>query len=33
MRVATLKLRSMGIEIDTLSPKQEEYMGDWECGT
>lgn len=33
MRVAKLKLQSLGIEIDTLSPKQAEYMKGWECGT
>ena len=32
-RVAQLKLKSMGIEIDTLTERQESYMNDWEEGT
>jgi len=31
--VARLKLRAMGIEIDALTPEQEEYLGSWESGT
>jgi adenosylhomocysteinase len=33
VRVARLKLESLGVEIDSYSPKQAEYMGGWECGT
>jgi adenosylhomocysteinase len=31
--VARLKLRAMGIEIDTLTPEQEEYLRSWQQGT
>jgi adenosylhomocysteinase len=31
--VARLKLQSMGIEIDVLTPEQEEYLRSWELGT
>ncbi len=31
--VARLKLRAMGIEIDTLTAEQEEYLRSWEQGT
>ena len=31
--VARLKLRSMGIEIDDLTPEQEAYLSSWELGT
>ncbi len=31
--VARLKLRAMGIEIDTLTPEQRNYLGSWEEGT
>ncbi len=31
--VASLKLASMGITIDTLSPEQEKYLESWEHGT
>ncbi|MFN2527087.1 MAG: adenosylhomocysteinase [Candidatus Baltobacteraceae bacterium] len=31
--VATLKLESMGIKIDTLTPAQEKYMASWSEGT
>ena len=31
--VARLKLRAMGVEIDTLSPEQEKYLSSWESGT
>jgi adenosylhomocysteinase len=32
-QVARLKLESMGISIDTLSPEQTEYLTGWEQGT
>jgi adenosylhomocysteinase len=31
--VARLKLQAMGIEIDALTPEQEEYLRSWEIGT
>ena len=31
--IARLKLRSMGIEIDVLTPEQEKYLSSWESGT
>ena len=31
--IASLKLKSMGIEIDKLTKEQEEYMTNWEAGT
>ncbi len=31
--IARLKLASMGIEIDTLTAKQEEYLSSWQSGT
>jgi adenosylhomocysteinase len=31
--VARLKLHAMGIEIDTLTPEQEEYLHSWKQGT
>ncbi len=31
--VARLKLKSMGIEIDSLTPEQEKYLSSWEMGT
>jgi adenosylhomocysteinase len=31
--IARLKLQSMGIEIDTLTPEQEKYLTSWEMGT
>jgi adenosylhomocysteinase len=31
--IARLKLDSMGIEIDTLTPEQEKYLTSWEAGT
>jgi len=31
--IARLKLKSMGIEIDTLTPEQEKYLSTWEMGT
>ena len=32
-QVASLKLAAMGVEIDTLTPQQEEYLTSWEVGT
>ena len=31
--VAKLKLESMGISIDMLTPEQEKYLASWEMGT
>ena len=31
--IAVLKLRSMGIRIDTLTPEQKKYLSSWEMGT
>jgi adenosylhomocysteinase len=31
--IARLKLKSMGIEIDTLTPEQKKYLASWEEGT
>jgi adenosylhomocysteinase len=31
--VARLKLKAMGIAIDTLTPEQEHYLSSWEEGT
>jgi adenosylhomocysteinase len=31
--VARLKLHAMGIEIDALTPEQEEYLHSWKQGT
>jgi adenosylhomocysteinase len=31
--IARLKLKSMGIKIDTLTPEQEKYLCSWEIGT
>ena len=31
--IAGLKLRSLGIGIDTLTPEQVEYLSSWETGT
>jgi adenosylhomocysteinase len=31
--IATLKLRAMGIAIDTLSPEQQHYLVSWDMGT
>ncbi|GBF36112.1 MAG TPA: adenosylhomocysteinase [Methanothermococcus okinawensis] len=33
LRIASLKLRSMGIEIDELTPEQRRYLSDWREGT
>ncbi len=32
-RISKLKLRSMGIRIDKLTPEQKEYLASWEIGT
>jgi adenosylhomocysteinase len=32
-RVAKLKLESVGIKIDRLTPEQEEYLAGWSEGT
>ncbi len=32
-RVAKLKLESLGIKIDRLTPEQEEYLASWSEGT
>lgn len=32
-RIAALKLKTMGIAIDTLTPQQREYLESWEMGT
>ena len=31
--IARLKLESMGVDIDTLTPEQEAYLNSWEEGT
>jgi len=31
--IARLKLKSMGIKIDKLTPEQERYLASWEMGT
>ena len=31
--IARLKLQSMGVEIDSLTPEQEKYLSSWEMGT
>ncbi|MFL6254216.1 MAG: adenosylhomocysteinase [Pyrinomonadaceae bacterium] len=31
--IASLKLKALGIDIDTLSPEQVEYLSSWETGT
>jgi len=31
--IARLKLKSMGVAIDTLTPEQEKYLSSWEMGT
>ncbi|MDD3420665.1 MAG: adenosylhomocysteinase [Candidatus Gastranaerophilales bacterium] len=33
INIATLKLKSMGIEIDTLTADMEEYLNSWQLGT
>ncbi|MBU4386102.1 MAG: adenosylhomocysteinase, partial [Actinobacteria bacterium] len=31
--IARLKLETMGIRIDSLTPEQEEYLSSWTIGT
>jgi adenosylhomocysteinase len=31
--IARLKLKSMGIKIDVLTPEQKKYLASWEMGT
>jgi len=31
--IARLKLKAMGIKIDTLTPAQKKYLASWEIGT
>ena len=31
--IARLKLQTMGVSIDTLTPAQQEYLNSWEVGT
>jgi adenosylhomocysteinase len=31
--IAALKLRSLGVRIDTLTPEQKKYLSSWEMGT
>jgi adenosylhomocysteinase len=31
--IARLKLKAMGVEIDTLTPEQEKYLHSWQLGT
>jgi adenosylhomocysteinase len=31
--IAFLKLKAMGIKIDTLTPEQKKYLASWEMGT
>jgi adenosylhomocysteinase len=31
--IARLKLASMGITIDTLTPEQQAYLASWDAGT
>ncbi len=33
VEIARLKLESMGVEIDTLTPEQEKYLNSWSIGT
>jgi adenosylhomocysteinase len=33
MKIAFLKLKSLGIKIDELSPRQKEYLSSWREGT
>src|ERR687896_584931 len=32
-RIAELKLQALGITVDTLTDKQQEYLASWESGT
>jgi adenosylhomocysteinase len=31
--IASLKLKAMGVRIDTLTPEQDSYLNSWESGT
>jgi len=31
--IASLKLKSMGIKVDSLTPEQKKYLADWSEGT
>jgi adenosylhomocysteinase len=31
--IAIIKLKTLGIEIDTLTPQQKAYLASWESGT
>jgi adenosylhomocysteinase len=31
--IASLKLKAMGVRIDTLTPEQDKYLNSWESGT
>ena len=33
VKIAQLKLKSLGIKIDTLTPKQKKYLSEWREGT
>ncbi len=33
LEIAALKLKAMGVEIDTLTPAQKKYLNSWEIGT
>ena len=33
INISTLKLQTMGVEIDTLTPAMEEYLNSWQVGT
>jgi adenosylhomocysteinase len=33
LRIAELKLQALGITLDTLTNKQQEYLASWESGT
>ena len=32
-QIARLKLAAMNVQIDTLTPEQEQYLASWEMGT
>ena len=32
-KVAKIKLKSMGVKIDKLTPEQDKYLNSWESGT
>lgn len=33
LQIAALKLASMGVRIDTLTPEQRQYLDSWSMGT